>query len=228
MMPDKRSMVNVKAYAVSGIICFLMLSGCASTPMVISSKPEGVPGVYHRVEKGQTLWTISKIYNMDLEELARVNRISDAAKVEAGQQVFIPFAQKLCPIPEKNVSGDFIWPLKGRVIGEFSQTYGNMINKGVNIQPSSAGAEVVASRSGRVVFYAPDFDVYGKTVILDHGDGFMTVYARNAEVYVKPGDRVEKGSIIARAGSAGRDKAVYLHFEIRKGYLPQNPNFYLP
>jgi len=209
-------------------MCILMVSGCASTPMVVSPKPEGVSGVYHRVEKGQTLWMISRIYNMDVEELARVNRISDTAKVEAGQQVFIPFAQKPCPVPEKNLGGGFIWPLKGRVVGEFSQTYANMINKGVNIQPYSGNTEVVASRSGRVVFYAPDFDVYGKTVILDHGDGFMTVYARNAEVYVKPGDRVEKGNVIARAGSAGRDKAVYLHFEIRKGRLPQNPNFYLP
>jgi len=54
------------------------------------------------------------------------------------------------------------------------------------------------------------------------------VYARNSAVFVRAGDRVEKGSCIARAGNSGRDRKTYLHFEIRKGYAPQNPTFYLP
>ena len=207
-------------------MCFL--SGCATAPTVVPPRPEGVSGVYHRVEKGQTLWMISKMYNTDLDELAKVNHISDTAKIEVGQQVLIPFRQKLCPIPDKSAVNDFIWPLKGRVIGEFGQTYSNMINKGINIQPYSGNSEIVAARGGRVVFYSSDFDVYGKTVIIDHGDGFLTVYARNSEVFVKAGDRVDKGSVIARAGFSGRDRSVYLHFQIRKGHIPQNPNFYLP
>lgn len=210
------------------IFSVLFLAGCASAPLVIPPKTEVAPGIYHRVEKGQTLWKISKMYNMELEELARVNHIADTFNVEVGQLLFIPFRQKLCPTPNKYVNDDFIWPLKGRVVGEFGVISSNMINKGINIQPYPNNPDVVAARSGRVVFYSPDFSDYGKTIIIDHGDGFLTVYARNAEVFVRVGEQVTRGNIIAKTGFTGRDKSTYLHFQIRKGYTPQNPKFYLP
>ena len=64
--------------------------------------------------------------------------------------------------------------------------------------------------------------------MIDHGDGLSTVYARNSEVFVKIGDEVQRGVRIAKVGQAGRDKNSYLHFEIRKRHVPQNPYFYLP
>ena len=102
-----------------------------------------------------------------------------------------------------------------------------MLNKGINIQPYS-GSDVVAARSGRVVFYADNFGGYGKTIIIEHEDGLSTVYARNQSVFTKAGESVQKGAVIAKAGSAGRDKNTYLHFEIRKGHIAQNPYYYLP
>ncbi|MBM3252459.1 MAG: M23 family metallopeptidase [Candidatus Omnitrophica bacterium] len=102
-----------------------------------------------------------------------------------------------------------------------------MINKGLNIQ-SYGNADIIASRSGKVVFYDNNFNDFGKTIIIEHSDGFSTVYARNSRVFIKVGDYVRKGTLIAKAGSTARDKNVYLHFEIRKGHLPQNPYFYLP
>jgi murein DD-endopeptidase MepM/ murein hydrolase activator NlpD len=122
---------------------------------------------------------------------------------------------------------DFIWPLKGKVISGFGQKVNNAVNKGIDIQPYKQ-LEVVASRSGKVVFYNNDFLDLGKTIIIEHPDGFWTVYGRNEEVFVKIGDNIKKGINIARVGRAGRDKNIYLHFEIRKGHIPQNPNFYLP
>jgi murein DD-endopeptidase MepM/ murein hydrolase activator NlpD len=127
---------------------------------------------------------------------------------------------------ETNSNKDFIWPLKGKIIAVFGQSFNNMANKGINIQPYN-DLDIKASRSGRIIFYADDFKNYGKTIIIDHGDGFSTVYARNAEIFVKIGDYVQQGSYIAKAGSSGRDKNIYLHFQIRKGHIPQNPNFYL-
>lgn len=213
------------------LIVYLLLSfiGCATAPYnpPMVQQPPGVPGFYHRVEQGQTLWMISKMYNVDLDELVRINRIQDAAILEQGQQVFVPGTKKAVSEATKYPSEDFIWPVHGRIIAYFGQTYNNMINKGINIQPASS-SDVLCSRSGKVIFYADNFGSFGKIIIIEHGEGFSTVYARNSAVFVKAGDVVEKGTVIAKVGSAGRDKNRYLHFEIRKGHIPQNPNYYLP
>lgn len=202
--------------------------GCATAPYVKPVAPQTVPGIYHRVEKGQTLWRISKIYALDLDEIIKINRIQDAASIEAGQLIFIPGRDKTQTTARNLPFEDFIWPLQGRVILNFGQTANNMVNKGVNIRPRK-DTNVLASRSGKVIFYSPYFGSFGKTIIIDHGDGFATVYAGNSEVFVKAGNQVQKGSPIAKL-SAGRNKNkdAYLHFEIRKSYIPQNPYFYLP
>ncbi|MDD5097794.1 MAG: M23 family metallopeptidase, partial [Candidatus Omnitrophica bacterium] len=102
-----------------------------------------------------------------------------------------------------------------------------IVNKGINLQGLNQ-TDILASRSGRVVFYVPELGNFGKTVIIDHGDGLRTVYSRVSEVFVRPGEDVQRGQVIARVGSTNKDKSVYLHFEIRKGAIPQNPLFYLP
>ena len=218
----------ILVFCLWSLVCSLLfLSGCATSPYVGQAPVPGIPGIYHLVEKGQTLWRISKMYNVDLDELVQINRISDITKVEVNQLIFIPHRQKKISVPSRDYSDDFIWPNRGRVISTFGQTINNIINKGINIQPYN-NLSVVASRSGKVVFYADNFGAFGKTIIIEHSDGFSTVYARNSQVLVKAGDSVQKGTAIAKIGQAGRDKNTYLYFEIRKGYLPQNPIFYLP
>jgi len=206
----------------------LFLVGCATVPYTVPTQPQfAIPGIYHQVERGQTLWRISKIYAVDLDEIVRINRIPDAASIEAGQLIFIPSGQKREYVSSKSLAEDFSWPLKGRVITSFGQTFNDMINKGINIQRVRS-EDVLASRSGKVTFYNTNFENFGKTIIIDHGDGFSTVYAKNSQVFVKIGDYVQRGSVIAKIGSSDRDNNTYLHFEIRKGYIPQNPYFYLP
>lgn len=187
-----------------------------------------MPGIYHRVEKGQTLWRISKIYAVDLDELVQVNHISDATNIEVGQMIFVPKSGPIQFQQTTDYTGeDFLWPVRGRVIHAFGQTYDNMVNKGINILPYRA-SEVVAARGGKVVFTSPDFKGYGKTLIIDHADGFSTVYAMNSEILIKIGENVQRGQRIARIGQSESGRNSYLHFEIRKGHLAQNPNFYLP
>jgi murein DD-endopeptidase MepM/ murein hydrolase activator NlpD len=208
--------------------CILNFIGCATTSLVMPPKLEAMPGIYHRVERGQTLWGISKIYSIDLDEVVKINRITDATNIEIGQLIFIPHRKKPESLSRELPAEDFMWPVKGKVILTFGQTSHNMINKGINIQADS-GSAVVAARSGKVVFYSPDFTGFGETIIIDHGDGFSTVYARNSQVFVKVGNEVKKGALIAKLGSSGkRDKNICLHFEIRKGFISQNPYFYLP
>ena len=212
------------------MIIVLGLAGCVSTPTY--TRPAApvlanMPGIYHRVEAGQTLWRISRLYGIDLDEIVRVNRNLESSRIEIGQMIFVPNRQNKVRQTVNYVNDDFIWPLKGKVIASFGTNYRNFMNKGLNIQPYSNN-NIVASRSGKVVFCASNFGNFGKVLIIDHGDGMRSVYARNSEVYVRIGEAVKQGSLIARVGCAGRDKGNYLHFEIRKGANPQNPSFYLP
>ncbi len=167
------------------------------------------------------------MYDVDLDEIVRINRISEASNIEVGQLIFIPNRAKPQYPEYKNYvePDDFIWPIKGKIISRFGQTRNNTLNKGLDIQPSVSD-NVLAARTGRVVFCADDFNGYGKTVILDHGDGFMSVYAGNSTIMARPGERVQKGCVIAKIDANGRSDN-YLHLEIRKGNIAQNPYFYL-
>lgn len=209
--------------------CYLLLSlaGCATVNRTLAPKPPiSMPGFYHRMEKGQTLWRLSKIYTVDLDEIAKINRISDATAIEVGQLIFVPVKERKKYHAEQYSAEEFIWPVRGKVIAGFGSTFNDMINKGLNIQKHK-GSNVVASRTGRIVFYNNNFKGFGKTIIIDHQDGLFTVYAKNSEVFIKTGDYVQKGDVIAKISAQGQDKNAYLHFEIRKGHIPQNPYFYL-
>jgi murein DD-endopeptidase MepM/ murein hydrolase activator NlpD len=213
-------------------VLFLALAaaGCVTAPKksVPSPLPKtSVTAAYHKVAKGQTLWRIARLYGMDVDELARMNNIRDSSRLEVGQQLLIPSERKPGISALDNVDEDFIWPLRGKIVVAFNQTSDGAVNKGINIQPVRS-TQVLASRGGKVAFFNEDFLDLGKTIIIEHPEGFWTVYGRNQEVYVKPGDVVARGTAIAKAGSAGRNKDVYLHFEIRKGSKSENPVFYLP
>jgi murein DD-endopeptidase MepM/ murein hydrolase activator NlpD len=205
-----------------------VITGCAPTPYIKPAlPPAGMPGTYHRVVKGETLWRISKNYNAELDAVANANHITDFSRIEPGQMIFIPDAVKKSARVYSGPLEDFIWPLRGRVVSSFGQTSGNVLNKGINIQPSS-DYNVVASRGGKIVFYGENFGIFGKTLIIDHGDGLSTVYSGSSQVFIKAGDSVQKGTLIAKVSPQASYKNSYLHFEIRKGHNPQNPLFYLP
>lgn len=74
----------------------LLLAACG-----VRRPPPALPGVgvYHRVRPGQTLFRIAKTYGVGLQELRRVNRIADPAKVRAGDRLFIPRARKVLEVP---------------------------------------------------------------------------------------------------------------------------------
>jgi len=125
---------------------------------------------------------------------------------------------------KKYSKNDFIWPIKGKVIRYFHERYGNVVNKGIGIK-ARVGDEVKAARTGRVVF-ADYLSGYGYTVILDHSDGFHSVYANNSKLFVKLGELVLKNTALARVGY-NRNLA-YVHFQIRKKSIEDNPLYYLP
>lgn len=222
-----------------------VLSGC--TPYMAAGSapgmiPPAVPGVYHRVERGQTLWRIAKTYGVDLEALVSANRLADARRIEVGQQLLIPGATKarvipgagLVPGPQVAISGDwvvpgedFTWPARGRVVSLFGARTDHGPNKGIDIQ-APEGTEVRAARSGRVSFVDENLRGFGKTVIIDHGEALSTVYTHLAVQAVQAGQAVRQGEVIGSVGSTGRAMNPFLHFEVRRRHRAENPFYYLP
>lgn len=190
-----------------------------------SARPE-VQGVYHKVGKGETMWRIAKTYNVPINDIITINNIPDVAQIEVNQLVLIPGVERKRKVVFETESSnkEFVWPLKGRVTKYFGNGSRGWAQAGIAIK-GREGSSVKASRTGKVVF-ADYLNGYGYTVILDHGDGYHSVYARNADLLVKLNEMVFKNGEIARLGT--KDKLAYLHFEIRKNAKADNPLHYLP
>lgn len=225
-----------------------VLAGC--TPYLEAGRPPGgpglpppAPGVYHRVERGQTLWRIAKTYGVELEQLVAANRLADAGRLDVGEQVFIPGATGVLGIPAAGgppteggvvappgVFGggeDFAWPVRGRVATPFGGRTPHGPNKGLDLF-APEGTPVVAARSGQVAFVDEHLRGFGKTVIVEHGDGLSTVYTHLQAIRVARGQWVRQGEPLGTVGSTGRAPGPFLHFEVRRRHRPDNPFYYLP
>lgn len=123
--------------------------------------------------------------------------------------------------------GNFLWPTPGyyRITSPYGQRWGRM-HKGVDIGAPS-GAKIVAANAGTVITKAYDANGYGNYVIVDHGGGYMTVYAHMSSVSVSKGQTLKKGQQVGKVGSTGRSTGPHLHFEIRVNGTAKNPmNYY--
>jgi murein DD-endopeptidase MepM/ murein hydrolase activator NlpD len=207
----------------------MALAGCATTPPTTPiATVHPADGITHRVQSGETLWRIAKAYDINLNSLLKANALSETSTIEKGQLLFIPGARKRKEVLRHTFVKDaFRWPVNGSLISSYGAKTGGVKNKGIDIR-ANAGASIRASRDGKVVFCDNQFKGFGKTLIIDHGDGYRTVYAYNSDILVRVGDVVKQDDIIAKAGRSGRATEPSLHFEIRRGGEPQNPLHYLP
>ncbi len=214
----------------------ILFTGCATTgTQTVSTRPLPTPyqqGIYHTVLRGETLWRIAKAYNADLKSIIDTNNLSDPSRIDVGQKVFIPGARTKVSTTLRTTTSlesrkGYIWPLKGTVITYFGSKADGVTSKGIEIAKES-GHVVVASRAGDVVFCDDKVKGLGRTVIIDHNNGYSSVYAYNSENLVECGDHVEQNQPIAKVGDSGRAKHSSLHFQIRRGHEPQDPFYYLP
>lgn len=122
--------------------------------------------------------------------------------------------------------GKFRWPARGQVITGFAKTENGKRNDGIDISMPE-GTPVKAAENGVVIYSGDGLKEYGKTILVRHDDGLVTVYAHAQSLNVNRGDKVTRGQVIAASGMTGVAKTPRLHFEVRKNASPVDPTTYL-
>lgn len=124
--------------------------------------------------------------------------------------------------------GTLDWPVRGPLAGRFGietheKFHTQIMNQGIDIT-APEGTPVKAVSRGRVEYTSDDYGSYGQIIILNHGDGFYTLYGHLSEIDVKQGDEVQPGQAIGKVGDSGTSlKGTVLHFEVRKGATALDP-----
>jgi septal ring factor EnvC (AmiA/AmiB activator) len=118
--------------------------------------------------------------------------------------------------------GKLAWPVSGHVVARFGDTRAGGVKWDGVLVATERGAPVKAVYQGRVI-YADWLPGLGLLTIVDHGDGYMSLYGHNERLYKAVGERVSAGDAIASAGDSGGSSRPELYFEIRKGGKPVDP-----
>lgn len=193
-------------------------------------------GIRYKVSRGDTIYSIAKNYSVDAQNIIDYpfNTFSndETFALTAGQELMIPdgvkpreliidtnryIAKSVAPIPGVVGEGNFMWPTTGHISQKFY-----WYHRAVDIASRDA-PNIVASQGGTVITAGWNGGGYGNYVIIDHGNGYETLYGHmlDKSIVVKPGDRVKQGQKIGILGSTGRSTGPHLHFEIKtaKGNL---------
>jgi septal ring factor EnvC (AmiA/AmiB activator) len=124
--------------------------------------------------------------------------------------------------PFSELRGKLTWPVAGTLLHDFGQPRGGGIKWNGVVLAAPRGREVRAVYHGRVAF-ADWLAGLGLLVIVDHGEGYLTLYGYNETVLKDTGDWVAPGDVIATVGDSGGQSQAGLYFELRRGTRPENP-----
>lgn len=210
--------------------------GTALKPNQVLKIPP-VTGVIHRVKKGETVYSIAKYYKTDPQGIVdypyNTFMNDETFELAVGQILIVPdgvmpksekvyLAQKTPDAGTVVASGVFVWPTSGKISQGF-----RWYHKAIDIA-NETGTPILAADSGKVIVAGwPDNVGYGNRVVIDHGNGFVTLYAHMSRIAVTEGQTVARGSVIGYMGSTGRSTGPHLHFEIRLKGVNQDPMAYL-
>ena len=124
-------------------------------------------------------------------------------------------------------SAQFFWPVEKVSRSYVSSYFGAGRNhKGIDIA-APQGTDIYAAMSGTVVEIEYSNSGYGNHLVIDHGNGYKTLYAHCSAIHVEVGQKVNKGELIADVGSTGNSTGPHCHFEIRKNGTQMDPAPYL-
>lgn len=211
-----------------------------------------VNGVLHTVSRGQTLSRIAELYSVPPEEIRRQNRL-EGDFILVGQELIIPGAAPIvqrqptqvaaqpsapgtkppatAPVPPQAAAftptaGVLQMPCANCI---YTQYY-NPGHYAIDVQ-TKGGGPIFAAEAGEVIRAEYGWNGgFGNVIEIDHGNGLVTLYAHNKELYVKKGDTVQRGQTISWMGNTGRvygATGIHLHFEVRVNGVKKNPLLYL-
>jgi len=191
-------------------------------------------GAYHEVKAGDTLDSLAKRYSVDPIAIieCEYNDLSEPYELHVGQRLVIPggtrpivprYVRATAPPPANapQGSGSFMWPASGYL----TQSYW-LGHQAIDIG-APTGTPIYAADAG-YVSATGWMGGYGNYVIVNHGNGFETLYAHLSEIRAIAGQGVERGQLIGLVGSTGRSTGPHLHLEIRQGGVKRNPLGFLP
>lgn len=137
--------------------------------------------------------------------------------------------QKPAPVKKATgvaTSGRFAWPVKGTTVSSFGPGSNGARNDGINIR-APRGTTVRAAEGGTVVYADDELKGYGQLVLIKHSGGYTTAYSHLDKMLIEKGATVKKGQTIGTVGASGSVDSPQLHFEVRKGTKPVNPQSHL-
>lgn len=196
--------------------------------------------IIYTVEGGDTLSKIAWDYGLKIASIRAVNNLS-SDMIKLGQQLKLP-PQDLDPATLNNLkkkavagtstrqpfAGTFRRPTSGwRITQGFGRTSFENFHDGIDLDWGS-GTTLFAAASGRVVRVTNGWGGgYGKHIVIDHGDGFQTLYGHMSSFAVSQGQWVNQGQVIGKMGNTGWSTGVHVHFKITKNGVVVNPLNYL-
>ncbi len=197
-----------------------------------------VSGVSHIVKSGDVLESVAKKYSAAEQAIMDFpfNDVPDDFSLKVGQLLIVPDGvppETKVPIKPKvpylaqgpasaafqaPFGAQFSWPAGGQISQYFA-----WYHPGIDIANRGAPG-ISVSDGGRVVVAGwPDNYGYGNRVIIDHGNGYTSLYAHLSNIYVSVGQTVSRGQLVGQMGSTGRSTGMHLHFEIHYKGVALNP-----
>jgi murein DD-endopeptidase MepM/ murein hydrolase activator NlpD len=186
-------------------------------------------GIPYTVKKGDSLEKISRSMGVPLEAILDANDLQSDT-IGAGMVLFIPGARMRAEDLKLALGELFVYPVRGRITSRFG--WRNDPISGVRRFHAAldlaapTGTVVKAAMDGRVSTTGVN-STYGNFIILNHGNGYQTLYAHLNVVQVRKGDTVNQGSRIGEVGSTGYSTGPHLHFAVYKNGRAVNPLEYL-
>lgn len=214
-----------------------LLVGCHHNKPRSAAKASFAGSIY-QVQKGDTVHSIAKKKQISAFDLMEVNGITDSKQLKLGQRLYVPEPELAVPKTAKQVQIskpvtvadgkkiDLAWPVKNGVLFKGFETNPQRLHEGIALG-APRGTPVQAAANGEVIYVGDDEARYGRIVIINHEDPFVTIYAHLDSIEVLKGQKVKKHDPIGTVGTSGGVDSPRVYFQVRKHRTPVDPELYL-